>query len=68
MNEYRPERDASRETIERGAIDMETDQERAERHERERREAGERHERERKEAHERHERERKEEQERRERE
>lgn len=46
---------------------METDRERAERHERERIEEAERYERERKEAHERHERERKEDQERQER-
>jgi hypothetical protein len=48
-----------------GGRDMETDRERAERHERERLEEGERDEKERKESHERHERERKEEQERR---
>jgi hypothetical protein len=51
-----------------GGCDMETDRERAERHERERLEEAERYEKERKDSHERHERERKEDHERRDRE
>lgn len=64
MSEHETERDDAAEADE---VEIETDDERAERHDRERLEAGERYERERLESHERHERERKEEQEGRER-